>query len=200
MIKTKIEKLQFELPDWNEIVECYDKHIRWIKSQPKPDMTFDENSIDKKIAPFRVLDNLYYGCILQHGYLNPKIKKARELLFGDEAKLYSAHIYVSFSSHSKSFPLHNDAEAVYIWQLIGNTPWKVDVCNNPDPLADHSSCLYDEFTLNPNEMFYIPRYKAHQAMPSMPRASVSFSKSYIYYGDNYENGQKLYQPYEEIEI
>ena len=72
-----------------------------------------------------------------------------------------ASLYVGLNNHSRSFPPHNDpGQHVWIWQILGNTPWLV-AGNN--------------FVLHQGEMFYITPGTEHAAQPTEPRASISFS-------------------------
>lgn len=72
-----------------------------------------------------------------------------------------ASVYASLTAQSKSFPLHSDpGQHVWIWQLLGETPWRVD---------------NSELTLMPGQLLYITPSTPHCALPNQPRASISFS-------------------------
>jgi hypothetical protein len=199
MIKTRIKKLDFPRLDWAEVIELYDRHTHAIKKILKQGMEIPVNpavnwatEVNRIDLPYRKIDSNYFSVILHHGHLNEKIKYARDEMFGDIADQYTCHVYISFSSYAQSFPLHTDSEAVFIWQLLGETPWKIDTCDNSNPLDDHSKCVYDD-------LIYIPRNVTHGAFPSCPRASVSFARSFVYLGDNYDmSGKKIDKPYEEL--
>lgn len=72
-----------------------------------------------------------------------------------------AGLYVSTQSNSASFPLHVDpGQHVWIWQVIGSTPWQVG-----------NQCL----TLKQDQLLYIQPGVPHCARPDSPRVSVSLS-------------------------
>jgi len=72
-----------------------------------------------------------------------------------------AGLYVSLDSNSNSFPPHSDqGQHVWIWQILGNTPWFV---------------AGSEFVLEQGELLYITPGTEHAARPNQPRASISFS-------------------------
>jgi len=72
-----------------------------------------------------------------------------------------AGMYVSTRTDSKSFPKHNDpGQYLWIWQIIGDTTWIVEET---------------EIMLKCGEVLYISPGLYHQAIPSEPRASITFS-------------------------
>lgn len=72
-----------------------------------------------------------------------------------------AGIYVSTQSNSVSFPLHVDpGQHVWIWQVIGSTPWQVG---------------QQYLTLQQDQLLYIQPGVPHKAIPNAPRVSVSLS-------------------------
>lgn len=72
-----------------------------------------------------------------------------------------AGLYASVGKNSQSFSYHkDDGQYLWIWQIIGDTPWCVDGIN---------------FKLNCGEVLYISPGIYHQAIPDSPRASITFS-------------------------
>lgn len=74
-----------------------------------------------------------------------------------------ARWFISMSSKSGTFEKHQDTYDVWYWQTIGNINWKVW-----DDDEEYS------YTLEPNDLLFIPEKMVHQTSSIMPRAGISF--------------------------
>jgi mannose-6-phosphate isomerase-like protein (cupin superfamily) len=74
----------------------------------------------------------------------------------------SSHVYMSFTSQSKSFPPHSDDVDVYLYNALGSINFTVW---DPDPIT---------YTLVPGDMVYVPKGMQHQSVPLEPRVSISY--------------------------
>lgn len=74
-----------------------------------------------------------------------------------------ARWFISMTSRSETFEKHQDTYDVWYWQTIGNISWKIW-----DDGVEHS------YTLEPNDLLFIPQKMWHQTSSIMPRAGISF--------------------------
>lgn len=81
----------------------------------------------------------------------------------------TAHCYVSFLKHSKTFGAHKDNADVWFWQCRGKTRWTIY------DRDDKELIVHD---LKPGEMLYVPRDLMHKTEPLSSRAGISFGLNY----------------------
>lgn len=79
----------------------------------------------------------------------------------------SAHLYISFSSVSKTFGRHKDTSDVFFWQGIGCTKWIIEDVNEIKTI-----------TLNKGDMIYVPKQMYHNVIPVTPRVGISIGLDY----------------------
>lgn len=78
----------------------------------------------------------------------------------------SAHCYINFVTHCKTFGRHNDDSDVFFWQVQGSTKWVVE---------EQQDFVY---ILNENDLIYIPRKIVHTVFPLTPRVGISIGLDY----------------------
>jgi mannose-6-phosphate isomerase-like protein (cupin superfamily) len=79
----------------------------------------------------------------------------------------SAHCYFSLTDRASTFGRHRDPSDVFFWQCIGQTQWTVE-----------SKTGVVIYTLEPNDLLYVPRGMWHNTKPITPRAGISFGLDY----------------------
>lgn len=80
-----------------------------------------------------------------------------------KTQVYSAHMFLSFTSISKTYGKHKDTQDVWCWQLAGETLWQVEGKTNNF-----------EKIMRPGDLIYVPRRMWHDTKPITPRATLSF--------------------------
>ena len=93
----------------------------------------------------------------------------------------SAHVYCGLGNTSRSFNIHWDKPSNFIFQIEGETQWKVysnRITSLERELLDHFTdenlnCVIDD-TLYPGDILYIPSRMLHVAKPDQRRISISF--------------------------
>ncbi len=136
-----------------------------------------------------MFDRLHKGhslIIMNYGfYSNNTIKLCEifERMFNVNAAI---HVYCGFGS-ARSFPIHDDYPANFIFQIEGTTRWKVfenrisylyKIGSLNDRFEDHRIDEKDlriaiDVELNPGDVLYIPSRAYHCAYPSGKRLSMS---------------------------
>lgn len=114
------------------------------------------------------LDPKYYRDLGEGGFTLggiervPYCKKVLDFLQSKKPEYYArAGMYVGTKLNSKSFPKHTDpGQYLWIWQIIGETKWLIED---------------GEILLKCGEVVYISPGLCHQAIPNIPRASITFS-------------------------
>ncbi len=94
----------------------------------------------------------------------------------------SAHVYCGLGNQSKSFKLHSDVPSNFIFQIEGQTKWKVFKNKTsglipPGVLNDFDTSVLDlaiDTVLSPGDILYIPERCLHYAEPIGKRISVTF--------------------------
>jgi len=150
--------IRHPIPTWKYVMDCFELSL-------KEDIKQKEN--DQHKPCIRELEN--YGFVIQKlffdDYLN-NFKDSIEYSHSNHRKnnqVFSAHIFTSFSSISKTFGLHTDTMDVWCWQIVGETQFTV--------LGKRDKF---EKILTPGELIYVPRGMEHDTKPLGPRALISF--------------------------
>lgn len=148
-------------------IASFDKN--WSIINHTLDITeWDWSRIDSLVLSQTAINKKYYREFDNGGFTlggldnDPFCKIVLSFLHNLQPNFYArAGLYVSTTSNSKTFDLHKDpGQHLWIWQIIGNTPWQVD---------------NSQITLAQNQMLYIPPNVSHCAIPDSPRASITFS-------------------------
>lgn len=138
------------------------KHLLLKENLPK--ITWEDvigciNSNVEKKQLIKVQDN--FGIVLHCVELENVQTILQYFHCLNPSKTPSAHMYISFSTQSKTFGWHKDDTDVMFWQAIGSTKFL---------LADNQ--IY-EYNLEPNDLLYIPRQMQHCTIPNSPRVGIS---------------------------
>lgn len=79
----------------------------------------------------------------------------------------TVHAYISFLENSHGSGRHKDTSDVLYWQAIGTTKWVIE---------DRGIMYY--YTLQHNDLIYVPRDTYHTVTPVTPRVGISFGLDY----------------------
>lgn len=115
-------------------------------------------------AKMKMLDNLGFVCFDAH--LLPEVEQLLLEIKKTTTNSVSAHCYISLLQISKTFGRHNDNADVFFWQVQGSTKW----CVEDTEVA--------EYTLQPGDVIYVPRFMIHEVTPLEPRAGISIGIDY----------------------
>lgn len=143
------------------------KHYHWpATGLPIVDWFTAVDNLDEvaRTNPEDILELGNLGVVV-HDILSPKMEVNLEVahqLMDIEQCAVSSHVYMSFTSLSKSFPPHCDDVDVYLYNALGSIDFTVW---DPDPIT---------YTLAPGEMVYVPKGMQHQSVPLEPRVSISY--------------------------
>jgi mannose-6-phosphate isomerase-like protein (cupin superfamily) len=182
----EIGVMQFELFDWNAIINCGQASIDHRQSniwndavkhlKPKNNLSAAVGR-PVRMATTNTLDNdstLYPSFAYHNAELIPQVAYVRKIiedkhLISKTTNRVNCHLFFTLHSKSEGLEWHADDCDTYIWQIQGETLWKLQMGDtNTDPI--------EEFNLTPNDMIYIPKYWHHHPIGFHgPRCSVSFS-------------------------
>ena len=173
----EIGVMQYERFDWSDIVHNFQASVdyrnskEWTENFPRSGRAIrivSQNQIevdnDTNIFPSLATHNA--ELIPQVAYVK-KIIEEKHLIHRTASRV-NCHLFVSLVAESDGLNFHHDDMDTYIWQVQGNTPWKVQQGPNKDDVIE-------EFTLEPNDMIYIPKGWDHCPIITGPRCSVSFA-------------------------
>lgn len=148
----EIVEYDFELFDWNQCIDCFQKSID-VSGDFGVKPLFD----GQKIPSFSV----------HNANIIPQVQKVKDFILRNRRqKTCSSHMFVSLTNESHAWGLHSDKIDVYVWQVYGTTKWEVE--------------YYDlKHDLSPNQMLYIPAGTMHRAIPVEPRIALSFGISEV---------------------
>ena len=175
--KSEIGVMPFERFDWTDIVHNFQASVdyrnseEWKKFIPhsgRPIRLVSQNQIeidnDSNIFPSFATHNA--ELISQVAYVR-KIIEDKHLISRSTHRV-NCHLFVSLVAESDGLNFHVDEMDTYIWQIQGKTLWTVQQgIYESDPI--------EEFTLEPNDMIYIPKGWRHYPTITGPRCSVSFA-------------------------
>lgn len=124
-----------------------------------------DESVQNKLL-MKITEN--YGLVVHNGDSLPMVKNiCRYISKLNESVPCTAHIYISFSSLSKTFGRHRDTSEVFFWQGIGSTKWIIDDLDG-----------VKETILKKNHLIYIPKGMFHDVIPLSPRVGISMGLDY----------------------
>lgn len=135
-------------------------------------VSWDEviNEFDRSVSANERVKYRPQGGFVTHNAANiPVVQEFLNEYHGlDKLGKPSAHCYISLSKESSTFGRHQDIFTdVLFWQIIGKTQWLVE---------DGETTF--EYTLDKNNLIYIPRGMYHTVIPLTARAGISFGLDY----------------------
>lgn len=186
----EIGQMGFELFDWNDVINNFQQSIDYRSSEEFIELIKARSRISTAPRSIRMigLENIDYvdnadgtavsqnvlpSFATHNAELIPSVAHVRNLISAKHnikksTHRVNTHLFMSFIKNSEAFDMHHDEENTYIWQVIGTTPWRLKMGIEPD-------AEIEEFTLEPNDMIFIPKYWSHSPLIDGPRCSVSFS-------------------------
>lgn len=181
-----------DIASWNDIEHCMnntqfydfeliDKQNNKIEIPAYNKAWIFNKSVQEKDFIFDKVNNGYTAIITNYGFKNQTINSLLdtfENIFDIDA---AAHLYCGLES-SQSFTIHDDYPANFIFQIEGETKWKV--FNNKISYlyrtGTMNGMLFEdqlevavEVVLQPGDCLYIPARTFHCAYPTDNRISVS---------------------------
>lgn len=173
----EIGVMPFERFEWSDIVHNFQASVdyrnseEWRTGFPKSGRAIrlvSQNQIE--------IDNdtnIFPSFATHNAELIPQVTYVRKIieekhLINRTTSRVNCHLFASFVSESDGLNFHMDDMNTYIWQIQGNTPWKVQQGPEEDDVIE-------EFILEPNDMIFIPKGWRHCPIISGPRCSVSFA-------------------------
>lgn len=181
-----------DIASWNDIEHCMnntqfydfeliDKQNNKIEIPAYNKAWIFNKSVQEKGFIFDKVNNGYTAIITNYGFKNQTINSLLdtfENIFDIDA---AAHLYCGLES-SQSFTIHDDYPANFIFQIEGETKWKV--FNNKisylyrtgtmnGMLSEDQLEVAVEVVLQPGDCLYIPARTFHCAYPTDNRISVS---------------------------
>lgn len=131
-------------PTWEDIFFNLEKSLQ-------------ENSLVKHLEPYTIIThNAAHHVKCVNDILN-QIQKLNPNATG------TAHAYICLTALSQTFGNHCDDSEVFFWQAIGKTKWKI---------TDRGKIF--EYTLQENDLVYIPVGIYHDVITLTPRVGISF--------------------------
>jgi ribosomal protein L16 Arg81 hydroxylase len=117
-------------------------------------------------APIKTSKN--FGLVIHDTSMIVNVSKVlEEFSMLDKTVNSSAHLYISLTDSSETFGWHNDTSDVIFWQVIGKTLFSI---------KEKYKVL--NYTLEVNDLIYIPKGVMHNTKPLTPRVGVSFGLDY----------------------
>jgi hypothetical protein len=174
----EIGMMDFELFDWSDAVKNFQQSKDYRETAEwQGSFKVASNRAIRLVADNTIeIDNktnVFPSFASHNAELIPQVAEVRKLIeekhnIDRSTHRVNCHIFMSLVSKSDGLNFHFDTENTYIWQILGDTTWKVKQGVNDDDVIE-------EFELNPNDMIYIPKYWKHCPVITGPRCSVSFS-------------------------
>lgn len=173
----EIGVMQFERFDWSDIVQNFQASVDYRNSKAWTEVISKSGRAVRLVSQNQIeVDNdtnIFPSLATHNAELIPQVAYVKKVI--EEKHLIhktrhrvNCHLFVSLVAESDGLNFHNDDMHTYIWQIQGETPWKVQQGINEDDVIE-------EFTLYPNDMIYIPKWWKHCPSITGPRCSVSFA-------------------------
>ena len=170
-VHSEIASMNFELFDWNTAIEYFQASVDHRKEWEFKN--FSNRAVRIATAKEEFNDVTLPSLASHNAELIPQVSFIRKAIeekhhISRTTHRVNCHMFISLVSESEGLQWHNDNMDTYIWQVIGQTKWELQM----GPAEDDP---IEEFVLQPNEMIYIPKYWRHKPTIIEPRVSVSFS-------------------------